>query len=195
MEFSDNMSASLATEDILFRNSSYNVTHTSSENSTMPPFPVFDELHLTNSLVRGTMSFFSLFGNISTIVQMYRMRRRRSTINTLIINLATADLLVTFFCMGAEAIWALTMQWYAGEILCKAVKYAQVFALNLSTYITVVISLDRCFAIMDPISRNKAPRRVKIMLSLAWGLCALFSVPQVSYTLNIVTVVYIRARI
>ncbi|KAL4227563.1 7 transmembrane receptor (rhodopsin) [Mactra antiquata] len=179
MNSTTNFSALSAHLDISPWNKSNNLTNSFSENSSVPPFPVFDELHLTNSLVRGTMSFFSLFGNISTIVQMYRMRRRKSTINTLIINLATADLLVTFFCMGAEAIWALTMQWYAGEFVCKAVKYAQVFALNLSTYITVVISLDRCFAIMDPISRNKAPRRVKIMLSLAWGLCALFSVPQI----------------
>ncbi|XP_060560079.1 gonadotropin-releasing hormone receptor-like isoform X2 [Ruditapes philippinarum] len=141
--------------------------------------PVFDELNLISVLVKGTMFIVSLFGNLSTIVQMYRMRRRKSTINTLIINLATADLLVTFFCMGSDAIWQSTVQWYAGDFMCKAVKFAQVFAFNLSTYVTVVISLDRCFAIMDPISRNKAPRRVKFMIIVTWCLCALFSIPQI----------------
>lgn len=153
---------------------------TSVPNVTGPPLPVFDEMNLVNLLVKGTMFFLSLFGNLSTIVQMYRMRRRKSTINTLIINLATADLLVTFFCMGSEAIWAATVQWYAGDFMCKAVKFAQIFAFNLSTYITVVISLDRCFVIMDPISRNKAPRRVRIMIIVSWCLCAIFSIPQVS---------------
>ncbi|KAH3839112.1 gonadotropin-releasing hormone receptor-like [Dreissena polymorpha] len=148
-------------------------------NATEIALPVFDEITLVNLLVRGTLFFLSLFGNISTLAQMYRMRRRKSTINTLIINLATADLLVTFFCMGAEAIWAATVQWYAGDFMCKIVKFMQIFAINLSTYITVVISLDRCFVIMDPISRHKAPRRVKIMIIVSWGLCAVFSIPQI----------------
>lgn len=160
---------------------------TSVPNVTGPTLPVFDEMNLVNLLVKGTMFFLSLFGNLSTIVQMYRMRRRKSTINTLIINLATADLLVTFFCMGSEAIWAATVQWYAGDFMCKAVKFAQIFAFNLSTYITVVISLDRCFVIMDPISRNKAPRRVRIMIIVSWILCAIFSIPQVSMAFIITT--------
>lgn len=171
--------------DLMPRNNnepSGNFTNGSMPNTTEFIFgdaPSFDELNLINILVKGTMFIVSLFGNLSTIVQMYRMRRRKSTINTLIINLATADLLVTFFCMGSDAIWQSTVQWYAGDFMCKAVKFAQVFAFNLSTYVTVMISLDRCFAIMDPISRNKAPKRVKIMIIVSWCLCALFSIPQV----------------
>ena len=153
--------------------------------------PVFDELNLISVLVKGTMFIVSLFGNLSTIVQMYRMRRRKSTINTLIINLATADLLVTFFCMGSDAIWQSTVQWYAGDFMCKAVKFAQVFAFNLSTYVTVVISLDRCFAIMDPISRNKAPRRVKVMIIVTWCLCAIFSIPQVGTFIKILSALFV----
>jgi len=55
----------------------------------------------------------------------------------------------------------------------------QVFGLYLSTYIVVIISIDRCMAIMDPISKNRGPRRVKIMIAIAWILSAVFSVPQV----------------
>lgn len=149
-------------------------------NVTMDSPPVFDEMNLVKLLVNGTMFFLALIGNLSTIIQMYRMRRRKSTINTLIINLATADLLVAFFCMGVEAIWAATVQWYAKDVMCKAIKFAQVFSLNLSTYITVVISLDRCFVIMDPISRHKAPRRVRLMIIASWCFCAVLSTPQVN---------------
>ncbi|XP_052797102.1 gonadotropin-releasing hormone receptor-like [Mya arenaria] len=151
----------------------------SMENATDIPLPVFDEMNLVKLLVNGTLFILSLFGNISTIAQMYRMRRRKSTINTLIINLATADLLVAFFCMGVEAVWAATVQWYAGDFMCKAIKFAQVFSFNLSTYITVVISLDRCFVIMDPISRHKAPKRVRIMIAASWCFCAILSIPQI----------------
>ena len=56
----------------------------------------------------------------------------------------------------------------------------QVFALYLSTYITIAISLDRCVAILDPMRRQGATQRVRIMMVLAWGCSALFSIPQVS---------------
>ena len=149
-------------------------------NLTLQDMPVFDEAKMIKVLVLGTLFFVSLFGNLATLIQMYKMRKRRSTINTLIINLATADLLVTFFCMGADAVWAATVQWYAGEFMCRFVKFAQVFANNLSTYVTVVISLDRCCVILYPMSRNKAPKRVRSMIICSWCLGALFSIPQVS---------------
>ena len=150
------------------------------ENITLQEMPVFDEVKMIKTLVLGTLFFVSVFGNLATIIQMYKMRRRKSTINTLIINLATADLFVTFFCMGADAIWSATVQWYAGEFMCKFVKFAQVLSNNLSTYITVVISLDRCCVILYPMSRNKAPKRVRNMIICSWCLCAIFSIPQVS---------------
>ncbi|KAL8615056.1 hypothetical protein ACOMHN_013590 [Nucella lapillus] len=56
----------------------------------------------------------------------------------------------------------------------------KVFALYLSTYITIAISLDRCIAILDPMRRQGATRRVRIMMMLAWGCSALFSIPQCS---------------
>ncbi|KAI8789866.1 gonadotropin-releasing hormone receptor, partial [Biomphalaria glabrata] len=53
-----------------------------------------------------------------------------------------------------------------------------VFALYLSTYITVAISLDRCVAVLDPMRRNEAAHRVRLMISFAWIFSALFSIPQ-----------------
>jgi len=58
----------------------------------------------------------------------------------------------------------------------------QVFGLYLSTYIIVIISIDRCMAILDPISKNRGPHRVKVMIGIAWILSAVFSMPQVRTT-------------
>jgi len=57
----------------------------------------------------------------------------------------------------------------------------QVFGLYLSTYVIVIISIDRCMAIVDPISKNRAPRRVRLMLLAAWVFSAAVSLPQVCY--------------
>ena len=142
--------------------------------------PVFNEMSMIKTVVLSVMFVVSLVGNTATLMQMYRKRRRRSTINTLILHLATADLIVTFFCNVTDAVWASTVQWYAGNAMCKLVKFVQVFGLYLSTYIIVIISIDRCLAILDPMSRNKAPRRVRTMIAVAWILSFLFSLPQVS---------------
>ena len=150
------------------------------------PAPKFNEMSLIKTVVLSLMFVISMIGNSATLVQMYRMRRRRSTINTLIMHLATADLIVTFFCNVTDAVWASTVQWYAGNSLCKLVKFLQVFGLYLSTYIIVIISVDRCYAILDPMSRNNAAKRVRILIGVAWSLSALFSLPQVSVPLIIV---------
>ena len=142
--------------------------------------PTFNEMSLIKTIVLSAMFVISLVGNTATLVQMFRMRRRRSTINTLIMNLAVADLFVTFFCNVTDAVWASTVQWLAGNAMCKLVKFLQVFGLYLSTYIIVIISIDRCYAILDPMSRNSAPKRVRVLIILAWIISALFSSPQVS---------------
>ena len=155
-----------------------NGTQDTEATTYMTP-PVFNQMSMIKTVVLSIMFFVSLVGNTTTLLQMYRMRRRRSTIITLILHLATADLIVTFFCNVTDAVWASTVQWYAGNAMCKFVKFAQVFGLTLSTYIIVIISIDRCLAILDPMSRNKAPQRVRTMIVLAWILSFVFSAPQV----------------
>ncbi|XP_033750572.1 gonadotropin-releasing hormone receptor-like isoform X2 [Pecten maximus] len=147
------------------------------QTTTTSP-PVFNDAYMVETIVLSALFLISFIGNTATLIQMYRMRKRRSTINTLIVNLAIADLIVAFFCMAAEAFWTVTIQFLAGNAMCKILRYIQVFGFLLSTYITVVISLDRCCVILDPISRNKAPQRVRFMVGVSWLLSALFSVPQ-----------------
>lgn len=162
-----------------FDNGSY--LYTWQPEATQPGFtpPTFNDVLLIKTVVLSLMFVVSLVGNTATLAQMYRMRRRKSTINTLILHLAVADLVVTFFCNVTDAVWSSTIQWFAGNAMCKLVKFIQVFGLYLSTYIIVIVSLDRCFAILDPMSRNKAPRRVRIMVGTAWLGSVLVSLPQV----------------
>ena len=62
----------------------------------------------------------------------------------------------------------------------------QVFGLYQSTYIVVIISIDRCIAILDPISKNRGPHKVKIMIGIAWILSTVFSLPQVRVMMQLV---------
>jgi len=88
--------------------------------------PRADQLSVMQTVILSIMFVVALIGNSATLARMYRMRRRRSTINLLITHLATADLVVTFFCNITEAVWTSTVQWLAGNAACKIIKFMQV---------------------------------------------------------------------
>jgi len=88
--------------------------------------PRATQLSVVQTAVLSVMFVVAFVGNSATLARMYRMRRRRSTINLLITHLATADLVVTFFCNVTEAVWMSTVQWLAGNAACKLIKYLQV---------------------------------------------------------------------
>ena len=173
----------LAENDSVYTNGSYVVTE-----EPLVDAPQFDNVYVTKLCVLGTVFFISVIGNTIVIVQIFRIRGSRTTIQSLILHLAIADLMVSFFNILMDIIWTATVEWLAGDVMCKIMKCLTVFGLHLSTYITVGIALDRCFAILSPMSRSKGPFRVRIMITTAWILSALLSIPQVSvnYLLSLI---------
>ena len=120
---------------LLFNASSTSVTCNRSSGWTTPQndtdvmeanLPQFNRLSLIKTIVLWAMFAVAFTGNVATLTRMYRMRRRRSTINLLITHLATADLIVTFFCNVTDAVWTSTVQWLAGNAACKLIKFLQV---------------------------------------------------------------------
>lgn len=163
----------LAGNESLYTNGNYFVTE-----EPLVDAPQFDNVYMTKLCVLGTVFFISVIGNTIVIVQIFRIRGSRTTIQSLILHLAIADLMVSFFNILMDIIWTATVEWLAGDVMCKIMKCLTVFGLHLSTYITVGIALDRCFAIISPMSRSKGPFRVRIMITTAWVLSALLSIPQ-----------------
>jgi len=109
------------------------------------PIPHFNQLSLVRTIVLSTMFVVAFVGNVATLTRMYRMRRRRSTINLLITHLATADLIVTFFCNVTDAVWTATVQWLAGNAACKLIKFLQVPRVRCHSYSTRLRTF-LCFA-------------------------------------------------
>ncbi|XP_006820827.1 gonadotropin-releasing hormone receptor-like [Saccoglossus kowalevskii] len=155
---------------------SYNMSGNYSGFELMPSF---DDYALAKVIVCCFMIFFSTVGNVATFITLYRIRRRKSTVNMLILHLAIADLTVTYTLMLSNAIWYGTVRWLGGNFMCKIVKFLVMFGLYMSTFIMVAISVDRYIAIIHPLSRNQGPQRVKIMIMVAYAFSALFSLPQV----------------
>ncbi|KAH0539157.1 hypothetical protein KQX54_001458 [Cotesia glomerata] len=134
------------------------------------------------AVVLGIMAGFSLIANAITIYSIIKNRRKHnqgySAIYTLILHLSIADLLVTIFCIAGEALWSYTVAWIWGNITCKLFKFLQMFSLYLSTFVLVLIGLDRFLAVKYPIkSLNKIDRCTKLVL-ITWIISFILSIPQ-----------------
>ena len=82
--------------------------------------------------------------------------------------------------MPLEIGWNATVSWKAGDLACRIMSFFRIFGLYLSSFVVVCISLDRCFAILRPMSNVvNVAKRSRIMLSTAWTLATLCSLPQV----------------
>lgn len=76
------------------------------------------------SCVLAVMSLASVYGNIWTIrnIQKSRVAKKLhlqnfTAIYSLITHLSVADLLVALFCMVGNAVWRLTVQFLAGDVM------------------------------------------------------------------------------
>lgn len=156
--------------------------------------PVLSKSTVIRASVLTAMAVLSFFGNLATIISIRRGKRGRgrarpswTAIYSLIFQLSVADLLVTVFCIAGEAAWSFTVQWYAGNYICKLFKFLQMFALYLSTFILVLIGVDRWLAVKYPMkSMGTASRSGKLVI-LAWVLSVILSIPQVTIKLNFKT--------
>lgn len=125
--------------------------------------------------------FFFVVAACSNTAVLYSVTRtrRKSHVQRLILSLTMADLLVTLIVMPLDAVWNVTVQWYAGDVLCRLLNFLKLFAMYSAALVLVVISLDRHSAILHPFSFASSSHRNRIMLCIAWILSVLLASPQV----------------
>ena len=145
-----------------------------------PPSLTFTDDNLVSVVAYTVLFVISACGNCTVLVSLYRDRSSRAHVKLLLVHLAVADLIVTFVMMPIETVWHITVQWHAGDIMCRVLMLCRPFGLYLSSNVLVCISVDRYMAIVHPLSLNTAEDRTRIMLIIAWTGSLLSSVPQVS---------------
>ncbi|MBN3280287.1 GNRR2 protein, partial [Polyodon spathula] len=141
----------------------------------MPSFSTAAKVRVSVTLLLFLVSACS---NAAVLWTLSRRGRRRSNIKLLIMNLAIADLLVTVIVMPLDAVWNITVQWYAGDLSCRLLMFLKLVAMYSSAFVTVVISVDRQAAILNPLAIGDAKKRNKLLLSGAWALSVTLALPQ-----------------
>lgn len=141
--------------------------------------------------IRVTVTFFlfllSTAFNASFLLRLQKWAQKRkkgkklSRMKVLLKHLTLANLLETLIVMPLDGMWNITVQWYAGEFLCKVLSYLKLFSMYAPAFMMVVISLDRSLAITQPLAVQSNSKLEQCMISLAWILSIVFAGPQVNH--------------
>lgn len=149
--------------------------------------PTLSHSGVIRVIVLAAMAVISMLGNVATMWNIHRNRASKrvqrhtwSAIYSLIFHLSISDVLVTCFCIIGEAAWTYTVEWLAGEHVCKAFKLLQMFSLYLSTNVMVLIGIDRWVAVKYPMKSLNTSRRCHRFLVISYVLSFILSLPQVS---------------
>uniref|UniRef100_A0A2C9LC44 G-protein coupled receptors family 1 profile domain-containing protein n=1 Tax=Biomphalaria glabrata TaxID=6526 RepID=A0A2C9LC44_BIOGL len=129
------------------------------------------------SVVAYTCMFLvSLVGNAMVFTTLWSSRRSR--VNMCILHLSVADLFIACVFLPLETSWHITVSWRAGDLACRIFMLFRAFGFYLSSHITMVIAIDRCMSIVQPLMMNGAFRRCRILLLIAYLFSFIFSLPQ-----------------
>ncbi|XP_032457739.1 gonadotropin-releasing hormone receptor isoform X2 [Nasonia vitripennis] len=134
------------------------------------------------AVVLLSMTLLSFLANLATIWSIKSNKRKSqncSAIYSLILHLSVADLFVTVFCMGGEALWSYNVAWIWGNTACKAFKFLQMFSLYLSTFVLVLIGIDRFVAVKYPMKTLNTAKKCNQLISFIWFISFILSTPQV----------------
>lgn len=141
--------------------------------------PTFSTAAKVRVIITFSLCAVSAVCNLLVLWAAGRGGKRKSHVRILIMNLTAADLLVTFIVMPVDAAWNITVQWRAGDAACRLLMFLKLVAMYSCAFVTVVISLDRQSAILNPLGITEAKRKSKIMLAVAWTMSVVLALPQV----------------
>ncbi|KAF7208615.1 vasopressin V2 receptor [Nothobranchius furzeri] len=118
--------------------------------------------------------------NTALLLVLWKQRKQMSRMRVFVFHLCLADLVVAFFQVCPQLIWDITDRFVGPDLVCRLVKYLQVLGMFSSTYMIVVMTVDRHQAVCNPMVKFQRRRaRLNLPVCVAWGLSLLGSLPQI----------------
>ncbi|XP_051885998.1 arginine vasopressin receptor 1Aa isoform X2 [Pristis pectinata] len=138
-----------------------------------------ENLAKTEILVLGVIFLVAVIGNLAVLLALCKTKRKMSRMHLFIRHLSMADLVVAVLQVLPQFIWDITYRFKGPDSLCRIVKHLQLFSMYASTYMTVMMSVDRYIAICHPLKTLQKPtKRSHRMIVATWLGSLLLSVPQ-----------------
>lgn len=151
----------------------------SAKGNATDPFGRNEEVAKIEITVLSLAFLAAVVGNLAVLLAMYKTRRKPSRMHLFIKHLSLADLVVAFFQVLPQLCWEITFRFYGPDFLCRIVKHLQVLGMFASTYMMVMMTLDRYIAICHPLQTLQQPtQRAYIMIGSTWVCSLVLSTPQ-----------------
>ncbi|TNN59617.1 Vasopressin V2 receptor [Liparis tanakae] len=118
--------------------------------------------------------------NFGLLLVLWTRRKRLSRMRVFVFQLCVADLVVTFFQVCPQLVWEINDGFAGPDVLCRALKYLQVVGMFASSYMVVVMTLDRYQAICNPMVTFQRRRALwNGPVCAAWCVSFVGSLPQI----------------
>ncbi|KAI5618051.1 arginine vasopressin receptor 1Ab [Silurus asotus] len=148
-------------------------------NSSSDPFGRNEEVAKLEITVLSLTFLAAVAGNVSVLLAVRNAAKKSSRVHLFIKHLSLADLVVAFFQVLPQLCWEITFRFYGPDFLCRVVKHLQVLGMFASTYMLVMLTVDRYIAICHPLrSLQGATRRARLMIACTWLCSVALSTPQ-----------------
>ena len=157
-----------------------NITNNATEPGSGGSYSVPPNIQIGVTIFAVLIFIFALIGNIVVIYIVCTVNHMRSSTNTLIANMAVADLLMTIDIPYILKFFYVDYKWFGtfmGTVLCKFFSSAQVGSIIASVLSLVAISLDRSFAILFPMKTVMTKNVVRFAIAVVWLGALAFSLP------------------
>lgn len=147
-----------------------------SSNSTLPQLDITRAVSV--GLVLGAFILFAIVGNILVILSVACNRHLRTPTNYLIVNLAIADLLLSFTVLPFSAALEVLGYWVLGRIFCDIWAAVDVLCCTASILSLCAISIDRYIGVRYSLQYPTLVTRRKAILALlsVWVLSTVISI-------------------
>ena len=145
---------------------------------------LYDMKHPALGTFLALVSFVVIVGNIMVIVAVFKELYLRSVTNYFIVSLAIADVMVGGVVMPFSISHEMTNAvWLYGQEWCDLWHSLDVLASTASILNLCVISLDRYWAITDPINypSRMSNSKVCLLITLVWVCSAGISFPAIAW--------------
>uniref|UniRef100_A0A8C5M4B5 G-protein coupled receptors family 1 profile domain-containing protein n=1 Tax=Leptobrachium leishanense TaxID=445787 RepID=A0A8C5M4B5_9ANUR len=129
--------------------------------------------------VLGVIFLMATVGNVTLIMVLWHRRKKLSRMYVFMLHLSLADLVVAFFQVLPQLIWDITDIFIGPDPLCRIIKYMQLVGMFASTYMIVVMTVDRFQAICFPMVTFQKKRALwNAGICTSWCISLIFSIPQ-----------------
>ncbi|XP_029548536.1 vasopressin V2 receptor-like [Salmo trutta] len=118
--------------------------------------------------------------NTGLLLVLWKRRKQVSRMRVFVFHLCIADLVVAFFQVCPQLMWDITDRFIGPDLVCRLVKYLQVVGMFASTYMIVVMTIDRYQAICNPMVKfQRRHARWNIPVFVAWTISLVGGLPQI----------------